>query len=89
MTDELERQVIDIIASKKKMAAENITLSSSFQELGIDSLDGIDLVFTFEDTFNITVPDDVAREMKTVGQVVDSLRTVLAAGEGSSRPIPA
>jgi acyl carrier protein len=75
--DQLERQVIDIIAQKKRLPPENITLDSTFLDLGIDSLDGMDLLFAFEDTFNISIPDDVAQQMKTVRQVTDGLRGVL------------
>ena len=75
--DQLEQQVIDIIAKKKKIDRSAITLASTFQELAIDSLDGMDLVFTFEDTFNISVPDNVVQQMKTVGDVITGLRQVL------------
>ena len=73
-----ERAVIEIIARKKKIDPALITQQSTFQELGIDSLDGIDLVFTFEDEFNINIPDQVVQKMKSVGQVIDALREVLA-----------
>jgi acyl carrier protein len=73
-----ERAVIEIIARKKKIDPVLITHQSTFQELSIDSLDGIDLVFTFEDEFNINIPDQVVQKMKSVGQVIDALREVLA-----------
>jgi acyl carrier protein len=73
-----ERAVIEIIAKKKKIDPALITHASTFQELGIDSLDGIDLVFTFEDEFNINIPDHVVQKMKSVGQVIEALREVLA-----------
>ena len=73
-----ERTIVGIIAKKKKLDPALITHESTFQELGIDSLDGIDLVFTFEDEFNISIPDQVVQKMKSVGQVIDALREVLA-----------
>jgi acyl carrier protein len=79
MADSLERQVIEIVAKRKKVPSETITRDSTFEQLGIDSLDGIDLVFTFEDTFRISVPDHVAREMRSIRQVVESLQAALAA----------
>jgi acyl carrier protein len=75
--DNLERQVVDIIAQKKRLPPENITLDSTFLDLGIDSLDGMDLLFAFEDTFNISIPDDIAQQMKTVRMVTEGLRRVL------------
>jgi acyl carrier protein len=77
-TPEFERRVISLIAKKKKLDASAITANSTFQELGIDSLDGIDLVFTFEDEFNISIPDQVVQKMKSVGQVIEALRDVLS-----------
>jgi acyl carrier protein len=74
---EFERKVIGIIAKKKKLDPSAIAPGSTFQELGIDSLDGIDLVFTFEDEFNISIPDQVVQKMKSVGQVIEALREVL------------
>jgi acyl carrier protein len=76
--DDLERTIIELIAKKKKIDPSQVTLDSTFQELGIDSLDGMDLLFTFEDTFNISVPDDAAQQMKTVRDVTEGLRKVLA-----------
>ena len=73
-----ERMVIGIIAKKKKIDPSGITQATTFDQLGIDSLDGIDLVFTFEDEFNISIPDQVVQKMKSVGQVLEALREVLS-----------
>lgn len=83
-TDEITRAVAEIIAKKKKLDAASIRLESSFQELGIDSLDGIDLVFAFEDKYNINIPDHVVRQMTTVREVVEALDR-----EIRNRPRPA
>jgi acyl carrier protein len=84
MTDEIEHQVIEVIARKKKLDPAAITAETSFEQLGIDSLDAADLLFTFEDTFGIVVPDDAAHSMKNVGQVTDCVRRLVAARAGTS-----
>ena len=84
--DQLEQQVIEIIAKKKKVDPSTITLDSTFQELAIDSLDGMDLIFTFEDTFNISVPDNVVQQMKGVREVVAGLRQELAKPSAPAQP---
>ena len=76
--DALEEKVIEIIAKKKTLDPAALTADTTFSELGIDSLDGMDLLFTFEDAFNITIPDNVAQQMKSVREITDSLRRVLA-----------
>jgi acyl carrier protein len=77
MHESIEEQVIAVIARKKKLDPATITSASTFEQLGVDSLDAADLLFTFEDTFGIVVPDDVAMSMKTVGQVTATLQKLL------------
>jgi acyl carrier protein len=77
VTDNLEQRVIELIAKKKKRDPATITVDTTFEELGIDSLDAADLLFTFEDTFNVVVPDQAALTMRTVGQVVEGLRGII------------
>ena len=77
VADALEQRVIDIIARKKKLDPARVTPASTFEEMGIDSLDAADLLFSFEDEFKIVVPDDAAYSMKTVGQVVEGLRPLI------------
>jgi acyl carrier protein len=77
--DSLEQKVIELIAQKKRLPPESVTLDSTFVELGIDSLDGMDLLFTFEETFKLSIPDEVAQQMKSVRQVTEALRAALAA----------
>ena len=73
----LADEVIKVIARKKKLDPSTVTTESTFEQLGVDSLDAADLLFTFEDNFGIVVPDDVAMSMKTVGQVVAALQKLL------------
>lgn len=72
--DPIEKKVVELIAQKKRIPPESITLDSTFVELGIDSLDGMDLLFNFEEAFKISIPDEVAQQMRSVRQVVDALR---------------
>ena len=72
--DAIESQVIAIIAKKRKLEPATVTLDSTFEQLGVDSLDAADLLFTFEDTFGIVVPDETAQSMTSVRQVVEGVR---------------
>jgi acyl carrier protein len=83
VADSIESQVIDIIAKRRKINPSIVTLESTFEQLGIDSLEAADLVFTFEDTFGIVVPDEAAQSMKTVRQVVDGVRRLTAERTGA------
>jgi acyl carrier protein len=69
--------VIRIIAQENHLEPDSVTLDSTFAELGIDSLDGVNILFALESEMNITIPDTVARNMTSVRQVVDSLTRVV------------
>ena len=74
---DVSQKVIDIIAREQHLDASKITPDSTFAELGIDSLDGVNILFALEEEFKLDIPDTVAQNMKSVRQVVDSLTRVL------------
>ena len=73
----IEETVIRIIAQENHLEPGSVTLDSTFEELGIDSLDGVNVLFALETEMNITIPDTIARNMTSVRQVVDSLTRVV------------
>ena len=74
---QLTAKVIAAIADKGNQPADAISLDNTFQELGIDSLNGFDLLCDLEEEFGIVIPDDDAREIKTVSDVVDCVKPLL------------
>jgi len=74
---DVTQKVIDIIAREQHLEAGKITVDSTFAELGIDSLDGVNILFALEEEFKLDIPDAVAQNMRSVRQVVDSLNRVL------------
>jgi acyl carrier protein len=74
---DVEAKVIEIIAREQHLDPSVVTIDSAFEELGIDSLDGVNILFALEEEFKIDVPDAVAQNMRSVRQVVDSLTRVL------------
>lgn len=71
-------RVIAVIAKTQHIPAETVTLESTFEELKIDSLDGINVVFAVEEEFNIEIPDDSAKLIRTVQDVVEGVDKLLA-----------
>ena len=62
----------DIIAEQLSVEADEVKLDANIQDdLGADSLDIVDLITTIEDEFDISIPDDVVEEIKTVGDIVN------------------
>jgi acyl carrier protein len=74
----LHQEVIATIAAARKLPPERLSLDSTFEELGIDSLDSLTIMFALEERFDISIPDEAVREMRTVGDVVDGLQHLLS-----------
>ncbi len=69
--EEIEQKVIEIVSKQLGVAKEKITASSSFvNDLGADSLDTVELVMEIEDKFDLSIPDDAAEKIQTVGDAI-------------------
>ncbi len=68
---EIIDEVKGIIAEKLSYDKEEITLDKSFNDLGADSLDTVELIMEFEKKFDIEIPDDASEKIHTVGDVVE------------------
>jgi len=86
MSDTVAQDVVAAIAKAKKIPAETVTLNSTLEELRIDSLDGLNLFFDLEEKFDISIPDEEARKMRTVHEIVDGIKALLAAKNNSCTP---
>ncbi|SCV99423.1 LAFE_0A02828g1_1 [Lachancea fermentati] len=71
--DEISSRVIDVVkAFDESTASANVTNATQFsKDLGLDSLDTVELLVAIEEEFDIEIPDKVADEIKTVGEAVD------------------
>ena len=77
--DPVADKVIATLASVKRIPADGITLQTNLQDLGIDSLDVFTLLFELENAFKISIPDDDVRSIKSVNDVVEGIKKILAA----------
>jgi acyl carrier protein len=67
----VQERVIDIVSEQLGVDKEKVTPETSFvNDLGADSLDTVELVMELEEEFDITIPDDAAEKIQTVGQAV-------------------
>ena len=81
MAETVAERVIRVFAEFKKLPPEEIKMETTFEELGLDSLDGLNLIFELEEEFDLTVPDNQIQEMKSVEQVVAGIEALLEAKE--------
>jgi acyl carrier protein len=79
MSDELIQKVQSVIAGAKRIPVETISIDSSFQELSIDSMDAVEILFALENEFDLNIPDDDVRSVRTVRQMVEGVEKLLAA----------
>jgi acyl carrier protein len=78
MPDELTEKVITTLAAVKHIPREQIKPESSLAELGFDSLDTISMLFELETAFQISIPDESARSIRYVHEIVDGIRILRA-----------
>lgn len=68
----IESRVIKIVCDQMDKTADQIKPETDFvQDLGADSLDTVELVMCLEEEFEITIPDEDADKMRTVGSAVE------------------
>jgi len=68
---EIAQKVKSIIIDKLGVEESEVTPEASFtNDLGADSLDTVELIMEFEKEFNISIPDDQAENIATVGHAI-------------------
>lgn len=84
MADEVEAKIKSIVAEQLGVDEAEISRETSFvNDLNADSLDTVELVMEFEDEFDISIPDEEAEKIQTIGQAVDFV--VEHPGKGSTK----
>ena len=64
-------KVCEVIAAQLDVDTEEITMETSLtKDLEADSLDAVEIIMELEELYNIEIPDEVAEEFKTVGDLV-------------------
>ncbi|MDX2037618.1 MAG: acyl carrier protein [Isosphaeraceae bacterium] len=67
----VEERVFDIVTEQMGVTKDQVTRETHFvNDLGADSLDTVELVMEFEEEFDITIPDEEAEKIQTVGQAI-------------------
>jgi acyl carrier protein len=85
MSDELIQRVLKVIATSKRIPLETVTIDSEFQQLGIDSMDAVEILFALENEFDITIPDDEVRSVRNVRQMCEGVEKLIAAKSADSK----
>jgi len=79
MSDELVQRVLKVVATSKRIPLERVTIDSAFQDLGIDSMDAVEILFGLENEFDINIPDDEVRSVRDVRGMCEGVERLVAA----------
>ena len=74
---DVAEKVKEIIAEELALDMEEVTEDATFDDLGADSLDIVEVVMAFEDEFDVEIPDEDAEDIRTVKDAVSYLEEVL------------
>jgi acyl carrier protein len=84
MSDDLSQRVLKVIATSKRIPLETVTIDSEFEQLGIDSMDAVEILFALENEFDINIPDDEVRSVRNVRQMCEGVEKLVAAKSDSA-----
>ena len=79
MSDEIAQRVLKVIATSKRIPLETVTIESEFQQLNIDSMDAVEILFALENEFDISIPDEQVRSVRNVRQMCEGVEKLVAA----------
>jgi len=75
---EIIERVQSIVAEKLSVNPADVTPEKSFtNDLGADSLDTVELIMELEKEFGVSIPDDKAEKITTVGDAVDYIKSMI------------
>ena len=88
MPDTVQDRVLKVIATTKRIPLETVHPDSTFESLGIDSLDRLNILFDLESEFDIEINDDDAKKVANIHEMVLGIEQLLAA-KAAGDPAPA
>jgi acyl carrier protein len=73
MSEVIFNKIATLLSSKKGINKELISIEQSFEDLGLDSLDAVELISDLEDEFNVNLPNIELQQIKTIRQAVEGI----------------
>ena len=78
MNPEIAERTRNVIAKHLRVPVEQVPLDATFEQLGMDSLDSVNLLFEIEDEFDISIDDRDAKAIASVRQMVEGIELLLS-----------
>ena len=83
-TPTIQDRVLKVIATSKRIPLESVHPDSSFESLGIDSLDRLNILFDLESEFDIEINDEDAKQVQNIHQMVEGITQLVQAKSDTS-----
>lgn len=77
---DLEQKILEVVREQKTLPDVPLSTSTELADLGIDSLDALNILFALEEAFEITIPDEQSRQIRTFGDLVATIETIRQSG---------
>jgi acyl carrier protein len=75
----IQDRVLKVIATSKRIPLESVQPDSSFESLGIDSLDRLNLLFDLESEFEIEINDEEAKQVQNIHEMIEGVTKLVEA----------
>lgn len=72
-------RVLKVIADTQRVPLERVTIDTPFEELGIDSMDAVNILFALENEFDISIPDEAAKQIRSIREMAEGVENLVAA----------
>ncbi len=86
MSETIQDRVLRVIATTKRIPLESVRPESTFEELGVDSLDRLNILFDLESEFDVEINDEDAKKVASIGEMVAGITLLLNAKEATALP---
>lgn len=84
MSESIEDRVLRVITTTARLPPGSVKPDSTFEELGIDSLDRLNILFELEGEFDVEIDDEEAKQVTSIKQMVAGIQYLLDAKANSS-----
>ena len=88
MNQEIAERVQKVMAKHLRKPVEEVSLDATFEQLGMDSLDAVNLLFEVEDEFDISIDDQEAKSIKSIPEMVAGVEALLKRKAEASEAAP-
>ena len=85
MLESVQDRVLKVVETARQKPPGSISADSTFEELGIDSLDRLNLLFDLEGEFDIQIDDEKAKSVTNLHQMIEGIKTLVDAKQQSAK----